>query len=746
MRGFLSGRPAPRWRPLHRDPSAPRRRATEAAVPTTRATCPGHRDTDWRQLPAPVPQTVRHAGTTGGRYRAAAGQPGRGGVGRLGRVAAPVRRAHLGRARAGRPLPRGARVVRHRRRPDLAPPPQRPRVADARGRHDDAAEPGGGVPRPRGRAGRWRPGVPLGRPRRRAGPRRRRGLPHLRAPGAAARALPLRTAARPTLACPGHRRARRFGAHGGAVAPLRARRHVGVAVLARPGLLATGLARVGAHRGVRRGHVGGVDGVRGAPRAGTAPRAPAAGVAAHRGGGHPAHPVPRGLHRRDVAQAAGLYLLPAAVAVGILRYRLLGIEVVLRRGLVYAALTAAIVTLHAVVALVTGARLTGGALPGVVAAAVVAVGLTPLRVRLQRGVDRLLYGHRSDPVRAVADLGDRMAAAQDRDLLDAVLTGVRTAVRAAGARIIRPDGEVLAVSGTLAASHDAPAAPPGALAAPLTVGGELVGTLQLAPRGPGERYSAPDERLVAAMAPQVAVLVRALDLASALERQRDAVVDARRAERDRLRRDLHDGLGPSLTGVGLGLRALDDAVEAGDAARAREIVSVLGTEVSAAVTEVRRILEDLRPAPVAEHGLAAALDQGLATSGSPLAVDVTVGTLPPMPPAVEDAVYRVALEAVTNVRRHARATRATVDVRVTGGRVVLRVADDGVGFSAGAVPGVGLASMRQRADVLGGELTTTPTPRGTIVVLDLPLAGTSSVTAAVEGPPAPGLTAAARVP
>ncbi len=412
----------------------------------------------------------------------------------------------------------------------------------------------------------------------------------------------------------------------------------------------------------------------------------------------------------------------------------------------YAALTAAIVTLHAVVALVTGARLTGGALPGVVAAAVVAVGLTPLRVRLQRGVDRLLYGHRSDPVRAVADLGDRMAAAQDRDLLDAVLTGVRTAVRAAGARIIRPDGEVLAVSGTLAASHDAPAAPPGALAAPLTVGGELVGTLQLAPRGPGERYSAPDERLVAAMAPQVAVLVRALDLASALERQRDAVVDARRAERDRLRRDLHDGLGPSLTGVGLGLRALDDAVEAGDAARAREIVSVLGTEVSAAVTEVRRILEDLRPAPVAEHGLAAALDQGLATSGSPLAVDVTVGTLPPMPPAVEDAVYRVALEAVTNVRRHARATRATVDVRVTGGRVVLRVADDGVGFSAGAVPGVGLASMRQRADVLGGELTTTPTPRGTIVVLDLPLAGTSSVTAAVEGPPAPGLTAAARVP
>ncbi|MFD1505717.1 hypothetical protein FE374_01045 [Georgenia yuyongxinii] len=435
------------------------------------------------------------------------------------------------------------------------------------------------------------------------------------------------------------------------------------------------------------------------------------------------------------AQAAGLYLLPAAVAVGILRYRLLGIELVLRRGLVYAALTAAIVALHAVVALVTGARLTGGALPGVVAAAVVAVGLTPVRVRLQRGVDRLLYGHRSDPVRAVADLGDRVAAARERDLLDAVLEGVRTAVRAAGARILGSDGAVLAVAGSCATAPgpprvpDPPDMPPDSLAVPLTVSGEPVGTLQLAPRAPSEQYSPPDERLVAAMAPQVAVVVRALDLAAALEAQRDAVVDARRAERERLRRDLHDGLGPSLTGVGLGLRALDDAVETGDAARAREIASVLETEVSAAVTEVRRILQDLRPAPVAEHGLAAALVRGLATPGSSLAVEVTVGDLPPMPPAVEDAVYRVALEAVTNVRRHAAATRATVDVRVAGARVVLRVADDGAGFPPDAAAGLGLASMRQRADALGGELSTTTTPGGTTVVLEVPVVGTTATTA-----------------
>jgi len=121
-------------------------------------------------------------------------------------------------------------------------------------------------------------------------------------------------------------------------------------------------------------------------------------------------------------QAAGLYLLPAAIAVGILRYRLLGIEVALRRGLVYAVLTACIVAVHALLAALTGARLTGAALPGVVAAAAVAVGLTPLRDRLQRLVDRVLYGRRSDPVAAVAELGDRVAAAGASELLDAVLT------------------------------------------------------------------------------------------------------------------------------------------------------------------------------------------------------------------------------------------------------------------------------------------------------------------------------------
>jgi hypothetical protein len=124
--------------------------------------------------------------------------------------------------------------------------------------------------------------------------------------------------------------------------------------------------------------------------------------------------------------------VPVAIAVGILRYRLLGIETVLRRGLVYGLLTVTVVAVYLVVTTMAGTQLDRGPLPGVVAAALVAVGLTPLRDRLQVAVDRLVYGDRRDPMRAVTRLGDRVAAAGESDLLPAVLATVTDAVRAPG--------------------------------------------------------------------------------------------------------------------------------------------------------------------------------------------------------------------------------------------------------------------------------------------------------------------------
>ena len=152
-----------------------------------------------------------------------------------------------------------------------------------------------------------------------------------------------------------------------------------------------------------------------------------------------------------------LYLIPVAVGVGVFRYNLLGIEVVLRRGLVYGALTAVVVTVYLAVSVLAGTQLRGDPLPGVVAAALVAVALTPLRDRLQHGVDRLVYGERQDPLRAVTRLGDQVAA-DEPDLLSSVLRVITTAVRAPGATVTAPDGRLVAEYGSATPRRGVPAA------------------------------------------------------------------------------------------------------------------------------------------------------------------------------------------------------------------------------------------------------------------------------------------------
>ena len=298
-------------------------------------------------------------------------------------------------------------------------------------------------------------------------------------------------------------------------------------------------------------------------------------------------------------QAIALHLLPVAIAAGILRYRMLGIEMVLRRGLVYAALTVAIVAVHAAVAALAGIRLTGAVLPAVTAAALVAIGVTPLRGWLQRVVDRLLYGHRSNPLEAVSGLADQVAGARREELLDLILTDVQLALRAAGVRVTDPDGNILASVGSEETAYRLP----------LIVSGSAVGTLELASRGKGEIYSRRDENLLRILTPQVAVVVHALHLAS-------EVVAATTRERRRLRRDIHDDLGPSLTGVGLGLQGLKDAVQADQRQRGLELINVLQSEMSTVIIQIRRILADLGPVTVAEDGLAEAIKRRVSTTVS----------------------------------------------------------------------------------------------------------------------------------
>ncbi|MGY1699992.1 histidine kinase [Geodermatophilus sp. SYSU D00766] len=402
-------------------------------------------------------------------------------------------------------------------------------------------------------------------------------------------------------------------------------------------------------------------------------------------------------------------MVPGSILVGVVRYRLLGI--VVSRALVYAALTVAVLGVYLAVAAVAAAGLgrTLSPVTGAVLAVLLALALAPARSRLQAAADRFVYGRRRDPVTAVTELGDRVASADEADLLPAVVSTVAAALRAPAARVA-PQGQ--------------PVPDEGVVAVALRVGGRDVGTLCVAERSPGEPFTAGDRRLLAALAPQVAAVVRALELTGSLERERDRVLTATHAERDRIRRDLHDGLGPSLAGVGLGVQAVQARLGEGADPSTRALLARMREEVDGAVGEVRRILDGLRPAPLDDVGFVAAVQRHAEALAPSVPVRVTAGPLPSLPPDVETAAYRIAQEALTNVARHSGARCAEVELCARDGRLEVAVADDGAGFPADGDPrpaGVGLASMRTRARAVGGELTVTTGPGGTRVVAGLPL-------------------------
>ncbi|WP_084106390.1 sensor histidine kinase [Demequina sp. NBRC 110056] len=433
-------------------------------------------------------------------------------------------------------------------------------------------------------------------------------------------------------------------------------------------------------------------------------------------------------------QAVALLSLPAAIAVGIVQYRLLDIDTAVPRAVTAGIMATAIAGVYVAVAAATGARLTGTTLPSVLAAAGVAVLLLPLHTRVSRIVDRAIYGKRADPLRTVADLSSTVET-DGEDLLEALLREITTTFGAGRAVIRDPDGGVVASAGQRPgrtpedaprSTPDAGAPGPAPVTVDLTLAGVRIGELELIGGAATRRYTASERALLEAIAGIVALTVRATGLADELEAQRDAVVAAAEGERHRLRRDLHDGLGPSLTGLRLGLQALGDSLDDGDGQRARRIADVLHDESERAVTEVRRIVDALRPTELERADLATALrdrfDAGV------LPVTVIAADVPALAPSVEVAAFRVVEEAVANARRHANATTVTVGLAVTGDALVASVSDDGTGIADGAAPGVGLASMRARAEQLGGTLEVQSSSAGTVVIAALPLAPTAAPT------------------
>lgn len=414
--------------------------------------------------------------------------------------------------------------------------------------------------------------------------------------------------------------------------------------------------------------------------------------------------------------AVALTPYPVALAVAAARHRLWDLDLVLRRSVVYGTVAAVIVAAYIVVIAALGGVL--GATTGapLLATAVVAAGAAPLQRRVQRGVDRRLYGERADPAAVLEKLSRRLVAPQDPDHGEQVLTTLAADI-AASLRL--PHVRIITATGVVAEYGNRQNAE---LRFPLRHAGQVVGELVVAAREPRRPLTRRDETTVRQVADYVAVVVASLGLTAATQASQERSVVAREEERRRLRRDLHDGLGPQLAAIALQLEMVRD-LAGGERTRAGRLAETLRTQARDVVGEVRQIVDDLRPPILDDLGLAASLTQQTQRFASDrLQVDIDVGELPQLSAAAEVAVLRLVSEAVANAARHGDPRTCRVDVHRVDDLLELVVTDDGQGFDTRSVTaGVGLASMRQRAWELGGTCSVESWPgAGTTVRALLP--------------------------
>ncbi|WP_405652544.1 sensor histidine kinase [Streptomyces sp. NBC_00019] len=356
-----------------------------------------------------------------------------------------------------------------------------------------------------------------------------------------------------------------------------------------------------------------------------------------------------------------------------------------------------------------------------IASALSVLSLRPAAGLVWRASDLLLYGRRAKPYEMLRALADSLSRTMPSDEVPAAVC--ETVVKRLGLPTVtthtRTRDQVLAHAGE--DRRDT-----ATVDLELLDRSERVGVLSVQLR-PGQRtLDANDRAALALVTDQLGPVVSAIRLREELRISRERVVSAREEERRRLRRDLHDGLGPPLAGMRLQLDAAASVLE--PSSQPRSLVESASDEASRDLEEVRRIIDDLRPPVLDDCGLAAAVAR-LADRFNTASLTVTASIsahLPELPATTETATYRIAAEALTNIARHAAASTAHLALEVDApGRLVLQITDNGKGLPARPRPeGVELTSMTERADEIGGHCTITRPPadgRGTVVRALLPL-------------------------
>lgn len=400
-------------------------------------------------------------------------------------------------------------------------------------------------------------------------------------------------------------------------------------------------------------------------------------------------------------------VFPATTILVIARYGLYDIDRIIHRSMVYGALVLAVggvyvttlLMIRTVVPTVRAPHTAGQATEAAYAAsAVAAVAATlvvlPLRAWLYEFIERRFYGDTERPYELLTDLARGVGTAlTPTEILSAVVDGIAEGLRVPYVAVVLAPRE-----------HPERSAgnrrPWPVTSLDLVHRGTTIGSLLVQQRAPDEPWTRRERELLGALAIQAAAPAAAVGLIRDLQQARERLVTAREEEKRRLRKDLHDGVGPVLSGVRMQLRALAGATPP------EAVLSGIEEDLTLASSELRRALDGLRP-PALDRGLLSALrgvvDRHAQHSG--IRITLVVPDELNAPAAAEVALYRILDEALTNCVRHAEANHIEVSVHRSTEQVRLVVADDGKGFTGVRDGGIGTESMRQRCEELGGSFT-----------------------------------------
>lgn len=412
-------------------------------------------------------------------------------------------------------------------------------------------------------------------------------------------------------------------------------------------------------------------------------------------------------------------ILPLSIAFSLMRYRLWDIDPIINRTFVYGLLTISVIIIYMIIVVFLGGLFGSSENWGIslVATGSIAVLFQPLRQFIQGAINRWLFGERDDPYQVISRLGQNLENTISPDaMLSTIVDTVKQAFRLPyTAIVLQQQGQVVKVVSNGKLSGDL-------LKLPITYKNENIGEFHISPRVPSEGFSSADQRLLKDLTRQAGIALHALRATTELQRAREQLVSTREEERRRLRRDLHDGLGAQLASQTLTMDAIYRQIDT-NPQEAKELLGKLKAQTRDAVRDIRRVVYDLRPPALDELGLIRALREMVVNDQSSLQVSFDVpDELQPLPAAVEVAAFRIVQEALANVIHHAKATHCCIHFALEGQRLCLKIDDDGVGMHPRNQAGIGLLTIHERTEELGGTFQIRESELGgTQVIVCLPL-------------------------